>query len=253
MGKTGIIIQARTGSKRLPNKMIIPFYKEKGVFELLLEKITNIHDPFEIILATTISEDDNVLEKIALKYGVKTFRGSVNNVLSRFLNISDENNYDNVIRICADNPFFLTNSISQLKNEIENNDNLDYVSFNIHGKPSILSHFGLWGEAVSVDALKKIAKLTDDSLYYEHVTNYIHSGNPKIFNIKLLETDNIFNELNDIRLTLDTSNDFKIQQKIYNDLYKNNQEIDFNDIVSYVNNHVDLKRLMKKEIAKNEK
>ena len=48
----------------------------------------------------------------------------------------------------------------------------DYISFDIDGTPSIKTHFGFWGEFVTLDALKRVIGFTDDLLYREHVTNY---------------------------------------------------------------------------------
>ena len=81
MSKIGIIIQARTGSTRLPNKMILPFYNEKGVLELLIERIKNRLSEIEIIVATTSLEKDNRIEEIADKTKVTCFRGDENDVL----------------------------------------------------------------------------------------------------------------------------------------------------------------------------
>ena len=253
MSKTGIIIQARVGSRRLPNKMILPFYDNKGVFELLLIKLLKVYNPTDIILATSISNKNDVLENIASIYDVKIFRGNEENVLSRFIQISEKYNYQNVIRICADNPFLLMDDVEKLRKEIENNEELDYVSFRVNKKPSILSHFGLWAEAIKVNALKKIEEQKVDSVYFEHVTNYIHTGNPEMFNIKLLNINNLYNGINDIRLTLDTYTDFKIQQQIYKALYKSNRDIKFEMILDYLEKQTELKILMKKEIIRNEK
>ena len=42
----GIVIQARLGSKRLPNKMLLPFYESKGVLELVIENLLeNFNNP----------------------------------------------------------------------------------------------------------------------------------------------------------------------------------------------------------------
>ena len=69
MSKTKIIIQARTGSTRLPQKMILPFYENEGIFSLLLKKLTITFDKNDIILATSVNENNDVLVEIAERYG----------------------------------------------------------------------------------------------------------------------------------------------------------------------------------------
>ena len=105
MSKTKIIIQARTGSTRLPQKMILPFYENEGIFSLLLKKLTITFDKNDIILATSVNENNDVLVEIAERYGIKYFRGSENDVLQRFIDAAKEFNAENIIRVCADNPF----------------------------------------------------------------------------------------------------------------------------------------------------
>ena len=38
MPQSGIILQARTGSTRMPQPVILPFYQEQSTLDLLLEK-----------------------------------------------------------------------------------------------------------------------------------------------------------------------------------------------------------------------
>ena len=56
--KIGIIIQARMGSTRLPGKVLLPFYGEKTLLEVLLDKL---HTAFsgKIIVATSIKENND--------------------------------------------------------------------------------------------------------------------------------------------------------------------------------------------------
>ena len=103
MKDLGIIIQARSNSSRLPNKVVLPFYKNKGILELIIEKLKNTN--YKIFIATTINKDDDVIEQIALKNNLQYFRGSEKNVLSRFIRIAQENNLKYVLRVCSDNPF----------------------------------------------------------------------------------------------------------------------------------------------------
>ena len=56
-----IIIQARTGSTRLPNKMLMPFYGDKGILEILLNKLMSSLPQYmnDIVVATTESKGDD--------------------------------------------------------------------------------------------------------------------------------------------------------------------------------------------------
>lgn len=247
-----IIVQARTGSTRLPKKMILPFFEGKGVLEITLERLINKFSNEGLVLATTESDKDDVLENIASELGVKVYRGSEEDVLSRFIETAEKYESDHIIRVCADNPFLDINSVSKLIDELTEGK-YDYISYKVNSKPSILTHFGIWAEGVKLDTLKKVNELTNEKLYLEHVTNYIHTGNPEKFNIKLIEAGSVFEENPDMRLTLDTKDDFDLQKEIYGKLYSMNSEIRFEDIVSLLNENIYMKEIMKKQIEENEK
>jgi spore coat polysaccharide biosynthesis protein SpsF (cytidylyltransferase family) len=70
--------------------MILPFYNQMGIFEILLRRLIPIAERIPIIVATTESTKDNIIADIALKNGMKIFRGSEENVLGRFLEASKE-------------------------------------------------------------------------------------------------------------------------------------------------------------------
>ena len=71
------IIQARVGSSRLPNKILLPFYKGKC---LLIEKLRQIED-INIVVATSINPNNDVIETCLDKYNIPIYRGSENDVL----------------------------------------------------------------------------------------------------------------------------------------------------------------------------
>ena len=82
--KVGIIVQARTGSTRLPNKMIMDI-EGKTLFEHIIERLTYTNYKNDIILATTNKERDDVLVDLSRKLNISHFRGSEDDVLERFL------------------------------------------------------------------------------------------------------------------------------------------------------------------------
>ena len=61
--KFAFIIQARLGSSRLPKKMILPFYNGRSILDIILEKIKlNFPDDL-VILATSVNEENDILEQ----------------------------------------------------------------------------------------------------------------------------------------------------------------------------------------------
>jgi len=211
----GIILQSRLGSTRLPNKIILDFNKGKSILDIILEKITSEFKNLPIVISTGSDEKNLNLLKYSEKYGVSFFVGSEEDVLERFINSAESNNLSHIIRICSDNPFIDTFYIKKLITEMGKNGK-DYISFKNHkGIPVIKTHIGMFGEIVSLDSLKKIKSRVDKNpKYCEHVTNYIYE-NESDFDIILIDLpDKILNR-DDIRLTVDTIDDFLLASEIY--------------------------------------
>lgn len=252
MNDIKIIIQARTGSTRLPQKMILPFYKNEGIFSLILKRLTSIVKKENIILATSTNENNDVLVDIAKNHGVNYFRGSENDVLQRFIDAADKYNADKIIRVCADNPFLDLEFLNFLLDNFEKSD-YDYMSFSTSkGTPTIKTHYGFWAEAVTLNALNNVKSMTDENLYHEHVTNFIYA-NPDDFNIKFFNIPEEIESHDDIRLTIDTQVDFDIQKEIFNIVYEKNHNFNAFDVISFLNENQHYMKVMKDEILKNQK
>ena len=246
------VVQARSGSTRMPNKILLPFYKGNSILDLLIEKLKRV-DNTEIIIATSVNPNCDAIEEVAKVHGISCFRGSENDVLQRFIDAAEYYHADKIIRVCSDNPFLELNSINRLvayaRNEAKASD---YISFNINGTPSIKTHFGFWTEYVTLDALKKVRQSTDESLFHEHVTNYIYT-NPDKFDIAWLEGPAVISSHPDIRLTIDTPEDFMIAQSIYADLCKKDLSPTIAEVVDYLDIHQEYYVTMKHQIDKNSK
>lgn len=250
MSNLGIIIQARTGSTRMPEKVIQPFFQEQTILDLLLEKAMKTGVP--VVLATTVNPSDDRICILAERHQVPVFRGSENDVLDRFIQAAKQFGFNKIIRVCADNPFLDLAGMKLLITEFEQSD-ADYLGFQLAGeKPSILTHFGFWAEAVRFDALEKAQHLTSEKLYHEHVTNFIY-GNPTLFDVRFIPADPIVFMRTDIRMTLDTPEDFEIQQKIFAAINKENPNFAIPEIIKWLDQHPEILVMMKKEIFRNQK
>ncbi|OUO04410.1 cytidylyltransferase domain-containing protein [Parabacteroides johnsonii] len=247
-----IIIQARMGSTRLPNKMILPYWEKEGILSILLKRIKNGLPKIPVIVATTCKVQDDVIEDISFKENVLVFRGNENDVLKRFIDAANTYSVTKIVRICADNPFLDIEELSLLVSEYENM-NVDYFSYITSTKiPSIKTHYGLWGEAVSLSALEYIYEHAPNSKYHEHVTNYIYE-HPLLFRIEWKKIPPIIECLENLRLTVDTKVDFDISKQLYqlfiDESLKGKDTL--TKIRTIMKNHEEFYELMAKEINEN--
>ena len=90
------IVQARMGSRRFPGK-VLKKINGTPVIDLLLERLNQVKNIDKIIIATTTSKGDDKLEDHLKSKGFDVFRGSENDVLSRFFEANKKYNYDYII------------------------------------------------------------------------------------------------------------------------------------------------------------
>lgn len=201
------IIQARMSSSRLPGKVMLDLCG-KTLLERVVERVKAASSVDEIIIVTSVNEEDRIIEQLACKINVKCIRGSLQHVFSRFKKAIIETEADIVVRITADNPLTNPDLIDIGIKEIKIS-NLDYMSFK---KVPI-------GSSVEVFRAASFLNI-DESLLnehnIEHVTSYFYQ-NEQQFEVKFIE--NYYEEdMSHISVTVDTLTDYV---KIYLEFLKN--------------------------------
>lgn len=248
--KIFFMVQARNGSSRLPGKILLPFYEGKSILELLIDKLLTVEET-EVVVATSTAEGNEAIEALARHKGVACFRGAENDVLERFIQAAETFKATKIIRVCSDNPFLERESICRLRDYALTHP-CDYASFDIFGRPSIQTHYGFWTEFVTLETLKRIKSLTDEPLYHEHVTNYIYS-HPDAFDIHWLKGPEALKGHEDIRLTIDTEEDFRVARQVYHELQQQSPYPSIPEVIHYLDQHPDYYSSMKNQIIKNSK
>ena len=233
------IIQARTGSKRLPKKILLPIFG-KSLLEHMLLRLKGTKKINQICLATTIKKEDDIICQIAKKNKISIFRGNSNNVLKRFYDCAKKNKADTIIRVTADCPLIDTKYINELLGIYDKN-NFDYMSnLNYDYLPE-----GFSSEVFSFASLKKSFKLAKSKFDKEHVTSFIWS-NPKLFRFHHYKGKKNKKFIKNVRLTLDYLEDFVLIKKIFENLYKKNSNFSLNDIFAYLQKNKNLLKINKK-------
>lgn len=203
MARHGAIIQARMGSGRLPGKSMMAI----GNFRLIdwvIRYTTMAFDPTDVVLATTTrEEDDQLVDHVTRYWGIGIYRGSAQNVLSRFVEISEIYNFETVTRITADDPFKIPSHLIRSRDVLVQEGFDYYCNF----VPQIYP-IGLDVESFRTDALIDSAN-SPSEMAIEHVTFDLRES-PKYR--RLFEKGEKF--LPSTRLTIDTYQDLKFCRKI---------------------------------------
>lgn len=246
----GIIIQARLGSTRLPRKVLRTFYQEDTLLETVINNLKQVPN-VKLVVATSVNHNNDELEDFLKKRGIAVYRGSEDDVLSRFIGAAEQFGIEGIVRICSDNPFLDWHGVTVLLGKAKISD-ADYIGYRINDTPSIKTHFGFWGEYVTLNALKHVAATTDEKVAHEHVTIHIYT-HPEEYKCEWIEAPDYLQGRNDIRLTVDSPEDFANAQKAFATLHEANPNFGLADVVKYLDSNVELKESMKKMIENNKK
>jgi spore coat polysaccharide biosynthesis protein SpsF len=225
--KVGAIIQARMGSTRLPEK-VMKNLQGKTVLEHVIERVKQSKLIDEIIIATTTHERDAVIESEALRCGVKAFRGSEDDVLSRYYYAAKEYNLDVLVRITSDCPLIDPRIIDDIVQFYKNNS-YDIVTNAGSDVENRTYPRGLDVEILSFNILENAYINASEKYQREHVTPYIYEVAQNKFYYKNQS------DYSKYRWTLDTDEDFQLIKEIYKALYKGVHDFYLDDIISLIN------------------
>ena len=251
-GRDGIVIQARTGSTRLPAKILKPFAPDGStILDIIIEKAKRSCPDAVIVLATTDRPADDVLVEVAKRHGIECFRGSEQDVLSRFIGAAERFGLGRIIRVCSDNPFLDTDSFNTLF-DVQSRTGADYVGFGFpDGRPTIKSHLGLFAELARTAALRRLNEKSHDKMDHEHVTIGLYTR-PDDYRISLIPLPDHLKDRTDIRLTLDTPSDFELLHELY-ERHRKEEEPSTRSLIELVDSDPRYGSIMKQNIAQNEK
>jgi spore coat polysaccharide biosynthesis protein SpsF len=194
------IVQARTGSTRLPNKVLLKVGKN-SLLEYEIKRISQSKLIDKIVVATTTIKDDDIIEKLCKKIKVDCYRGSESDVLDRYYQCSLRfPQYKNIVRATGDCPLIDPDVIDRVINFFTKN-NLEYAS-NI-AKETFPD--GMDVEIFRREVLDEAARKAKLTSQREHVTLYIR-------NTKKYKKGNFSSEydFSHFRLTVDEVEDYEV-------------------------------------------
>lgn len=205
--KVVAIIQARTGSTRLPGKVLMDI-GGKTMLGRVLERVRLVPGVNEIIVATTQSSSDDPVVAESRRYGVATYRGSEHDVLDRYYRAAAHHDADVVIRITSDCPLIDPALVGKVLTGFLSSG-ADYASnFIKRSYPR-----GLEAEAMSFTALHRAWVEATQDYERTHVTPYIYL-NPDKFVLHSVESE-LGTRFASFRWTVDTAADLEFVRQVY--------------------------------------
>lgn len=212
------IIQARTGSTRLPGKVLLPL-EGKPVLHHVIDRVLDAEMIGKIIIATTEHKGDDAIVHEVEGYHptVSVFRGSEEDLLDRYYQAAKQSQADIVVRVTSDCPLIDPEIIDQVVSPLLRDPSMDYSS-NVLG--DLTYPRGLDVQAIRFATLERVWETATDPEDREHVTLYLRK-NPDSFRATRIQI--VPNE-HRYRWTLDEERDYEMISTMYARLYPTNSK-----------------------------
>lgn len=202
-GKVIAIIQARMGSQRLANKMMLHLHGYP-VVEWVYRRVLQASLLDEVICALPDTAADDLLHRYLDSLGATVFRGSEHDLVARFHAAAHAHSASHVVRVCADNPLIAASEI----------DNL-ICYYAASGADYVYNHIprnnrypdGLGAEIAPVGLLDEMHSHATTPQQREHLFNYIWENRDN-YRIETFDPPDEAIACPNIRLDIDTLEDY---------------------------------------------
>lgn len=217
------VVQARRGSTRLPDKVMMPILG-RTVLERQLERMRAARQIGTLVVATTTDEQDDVIPEICATAGVACFRGHPTDLLDRHYQAALQFGAEAVVKIPSDCPLIDPTIIDRVIERfragplgagiVEPATGYDYVS-NLH--PATYPD-GNDVEVMTFAALEQAWREAGRGLEREHTTPFFWE-NPDRFRLGNVEWESGLDYSMSHRWTLDYTEDYRFIVAVYEALY----------------------------------
>ena len=194
---------------------------------LMVERVRRSRYVDSIVVATTVNTTDDPIVTLARQLGIRFFRGSEANVVSRVTSAMREAKADIVVQLTADCPLIDPDIIDQIV-RIYAANNFDHVS------NTLLRSYpdGLDVQVSSLPILEKCYGLCENDKDREHLFYTIRRNQDKIKTYQVLAPPELC--WPQWRWTLDTLDDYNRICRIYERFYPKNPMFSSRDIAEFM-------------------
>jgi spore coat polysaccharide biosynthesis protein SpsF len=218
------VIQARSGSTRLPGKVMMDIL-DRPLLIRMVERVQRATLAGTIVIATTTESSDDVIEELCKKESLLCYRGDREDLLDRHYQAGKLYGADAVVKIPSDCPLIDPAVIDKVLQYYLDNQ-FDFVS-NMH--PASYPD-GNDVEIMSMAAMEKAWQNATLKMEREHTTPYIWE-HPELFTIGNVAWETGLDYSMSHRLTIDYPEDFTFIKTVYEHLYPANPAFGLSDIL----------------------
>lgn len=199
------ITQARTGSTRLPGK-VLKMVDGKTVLQVHLERLRRSRLIDRVVVATTVEPRDHLIAEHASLLGFGWYKGSEADVLDRYYRAAQEHAPEYVVRVTSDCPLIDPDLVDHVVTAAIDSE-VDYASNTVNRTYPV----GTDTEVVRFTALERAWREATERPHREHVTPYIinnaGSAGRALFTATQVMSSTNYSQF---RLTIDYPEDFEL-------------------------------------------
>jgi spore coat polysaccharide biosynthesis protein SpsF len=222
--RTLVVLQARMTSSRLPGKVMMEI-NGKPMIYWQIQRILRSKTVNSLVVATSIDPSDDALALFLEENSISVYRGALNNVLSRFIEVSERYAHDALIRLTGDSPLVMPELIDQMVGAFYEQD-VDYLSNTL--EPTFPD--GLDIEIIKHGALQNLNAYNLEPKELEHVTYGIYTR-PETFKLSnFLDESNRSHE----RWTVDYQEDLDFVRDVYANFAGNEPTFTYLDLLDFL-------------------
>jgi spore coat polysaccharide biosynthesis protein SpsF len=208
------VVQARTGSTRLPGKVLMPL-AGRPLLQRMVERVLAASTPSEVLVATTLDPADDRIANLADLMGVDCYRGHRIDLLDRHYAAGLSRQADAVVKIPSDCPLIDPGVIDRvIECYAGRARRADYVS-NLH-PPTYPD--GNDVEVIGMAALERAWKNATEPFDREHTTPYIWTR-PREFRLANVSWESGLDHSRTHRWTIDHPEDYEFMAAVYKELW----------------------------------
>jgi len=206
--KVVAIVQARMSSSRLPGKVLADLGGQP-MLAWVLRRTQRTAGVDQVILATSAEAEDDAIQAFCQQAGFACYRGSLHDVLDRYMGAARQSEADIILRITGDCPFIDPGLLSEyLREFLQAEPPLDFAANRLPDERTI--SIGLDAEFCTRAALETAWGEAKEPHQREHVMPFFYE-NLQRFHIRHFKHEPSYGHL---RWTVDTAEDLELARRI---------------------------------------
>ena len=234
-----VVIQARTGSSRLPNKVLMPLAGSPLLVQMIA-RVRAASTPSEVIVATTSETDDDPIRELCRATQTACYSGHPTDLLDRHLHAGRATGADCVVKIPSDCPLIDPAVIDRVINAYRDRQaHVDFVS-NLH--PATYPD-GNDVEVIPTPVLETAWREATRPFEREHTTPFIWE-HPDRFRVGNVEWESGLNYSMSHRWTIDYPEDYDFLSAVYEALWTPERPVfSLGEILAFLDQNPDVQAM----------